>query len=106
MRAGQLRHRVIIQHKTITRNDGGEPIETWANLVTVWGSVEPLRGREYLEAQTQQQAISHRIRIRHPRQSVTPEMRVKFGTRVFEIESALNTGERNIDMTLMCREMI
>lgn len=106
MRAGKLRHRIVIQQKSQTQAAGGQPVETWSTLVTAWANVEPLRGREYLEAQTQQQAVSHRITLRHPRQTVTPEMRVKFGTRVFEIESALNIEERDITLALMCREMV
>ena len=50
MQAGRLRHRITINQKVVARNDFGEEIITWTEVGTFWGSVEPLQGRELLEA--------------------------------------------------------
>lgn len=105
MRAGQLRQRITIQSKTTSQNGAGEPVETWATFHACWAKVSPLKGREYLEAATQQQAISHRVEIRH-KDGITPEMQVLFGSRVLVVESVQNVDERGINDLLMCREML
>ena len=103
MRAGKLRHRITIQDKTVSQNDYGEEIITWTDVDTLWGSVEPLRGREYIQARQEQAAVTTRIRCRH-RSSITPSMRAVHDGRNYEILSVINPAERNIQMELMCRE--
>jgi SPP1 family predicted phage head-tail adaptor len=46
MRAGKLDRRITIQRKSVTESGSGEPIETWADLATVWAQARPLRGDE------------------------------------------------------------
>lgn len=84
MRAGRLRHRVTIQQVTRTRDGFGQPVESWSAFATVWAAVEPLR---YLA-------------------SVLPSMRVLFGSRVFRIEAIKDSAERNVQMELMCVEVL
>ena len=47
MRAGDLDRRISIERFTSTVSDTGEPIETWANLATVWAKVDQQSGREF-----------------------------------------------------------
>lgn len=47
MRAGRLRHRVMLQRRTDVTVDGST-LTTWPNIGEVWGAVEPVRGREAL----------------------------------------------------------
>jgi len=51
VRIGKLRHRIALQSITTAKNAFGEDIPTWATYSTVWGSVEPLTGRELFNAQ-------------------------------------------------------
>ena len=75
MRAGALRHRVTLKTKSVSRDTFGEEDVTWTTTATVWGSVEPLRGREYMEAKQGQADVSHRVIVRY-RASVVPTMRL------------------------------
>ncbi|MGB9845892.1 MAG: phage head closure protein, partial [Desulfotomaculales bacterium] len=84
MNAGQLRHRVIIQRPTETKDQYKRPAIGWADFATVWAAVEPLSGREFLLAQNTNTELTIRVRIRYLR-GVTPGMRVKYGDRVFDI---------------------
>lgn len=99
--AERLRHRVDIQSVTIA-ND----VETWANFATaIPAAIEPLRGREYWEAQKVNAEASVKITIRY-RSGILPTMRVKWGTRIFNLISPpINTGERNRELVLMCEEV-
>ncbi|MFW6069656.1 MAG: phage head closure protein [bacterium] len=105
MRAGRLRHRIILEDKTEVQDEYGEPDYTWSTLAEVWGAVEPLLGRQFLEARVQGQEVSHRIKIRGG-VAVTPEMRARFGSRIFEIESVIDVQERGVEMVLMCQELV
>ena len=107
MTIGQLRHRLTIQAITASsKNSYGERIETVqssSESVTVWGSVDPLMGRELEAARQVESMVTHRIMIRY-RSGVTPRSQVVHKTRTFEIESIQNPGERNDWLTLMCKE--
>ena len=72
--------------------------------VWVWAAIEPLRGREWLETRMVQADVDTRIRIRYL-STVTPSMRVLWGTRVFEIIAPpIHLQERKRETHLMCRE--
>ncbi|AOR64860.1 phage head closure protein [Pectobacterium wasabiae] len=50
MNIGKMRHRVTIQNFTTTRDAGGQPIETWNDIATVWAEVSPISGRELVSS--------------------------------------------------------
>lgn len=103
MRAGLLRHKVTIQTATETQDAIGQRVSTWAALATRWAAIEPMTGREYHGSEALQSEVTHKIRLRHV-EDVTAKMRVIYGSRTFEIISAINVGERDKQLHLMCRE--
>jgi len=105
MRIGPMRHRITLEAPAESQGSDGSVTRTWAPFATVWASVEPLLGREYFDAQREQADVSHRVRMRYLA-GVTHNMRVVLGSRVFEIESVLNAGERDRELVLMCRESV
>lgn len=105
MRPGQLRHRVTIQAKTITRGTDGSVIESWADTATVWAAVEPLTGREYWAAQQINAERTVKFRIRY-RSGITPQMRISYSSRTFDIKSVINVEEQNRELLLMCEEVV
>lgn len=104
MNAGELRHRVILQAKTVTRGNYGEEVIVWRDIATIWAKIEPLSGREYFQSQQMQSEISHKITIRY-REDVKADWQMVYGTRIFNILSVMNTEERKRELILMCREM-
>jgi len=105
MKSGKLRHRVTIQKKSVARDAYGSETVTWLEEAVVWASVEPIAGREYFMSQQMQSDVTHRIIIRYYA-GVIPSYRIKFGTRIFDIMSVINTEERNREMVLMAREFL
>jgi len=106
MRAGKLRHRVVIQSKGASRDTYGAEVVTWSTTATVWASVEPLTGREYMDAQQTQAEVSTRIRVRY-RSDVTyvPEMRATWDGHTYDIVSVLEVNSAHREVQLMCREV-
>jgi SPP1 family predicted phage head-tail adaptor len=103
MRAGKLRQRVTIQSQTTARDDFGGETVTWSDVATVWASIEPLNGREYMAAQQLQTAVTTRIRVRYI-DGVTAAMRVKADDVAYDIQSVINPNDRGAELTLMCIE--
>lgn len=94
MNPGKLRHRITFMHLVKGRNEVGDDILIPAPFITVWASVEPLKGREYLETQKIQPEITYRIIARYLK-GITPDMTIEFNKRTFNIQSILNVEERN-----------
>lgn len=87
------------------QNDFGEVEVSWVKVATIWGSVEPLRGREYFQADQAQAEVNTRIRVRY-REGIMPKMRVIRGNQTFDIESVIDPETRNRELELMCRELL
>ncbi len=105
MRGGPLRHRITIEHPVETQAGDGSVVTDWETFTAAWASVEPLIGREYFAQEREQATVSHKIRMRYL-PGITHKMRVAWGTRIFEVESVLNVGERNRELLLMTSEAV
>lgn len=105
MEGGKLRHRLPLQSFVATTDEYGQPIKVYTTFATVWGRVEPLQGRELLEAQQLNSRVTHRVTIRH-KPSVKPINRILHKTRILEPVSVLNIDERRIQMKILCIESI
>lgn len=100
---GGLRKRITIQQPSATQNTRGEEIPSWTTYATVWAQIEPLNGRELLAAQQVQSQVNTKITIRY-QSGVTPDMRIQYGSRYFDIQSIMNIEERNRMIEMQCIE--
>lgn len=76
MRAGKLRHRIQIEAPVTSQDaESGEPITSWQLVAEVWGSVEPLSAREFVQSQATQAEIVARITLRR-HDALVPTMRL------------------------------
>ena len=91
----------------------GETVEGYTDGASVWASIEPLSGRELLNAQQITGESTHRVRMRFT-DAITRKDRIRFQgtypsgapfTRYFEVESLNDFAERNFDLTLVCHEI-
>lgn len=105
MEAGQLRWRIAIQVKTRAADGQGGYTESWATITggNVWASIEPASSRELFMAQQLQHVVTHKVTIRYVA-GVTTAHQIVFGSRVFNIQSVLNTDENNRTLVLLCEE--
>jgi SPP1 family predicted phage head-tail adaptor len=97
--AQRLNKRVTIQQRTTGEDDFGQPVETWADLASVWAAIEDMSGKQYFVAQAAQNPVQTRITIRH-RVGVVPTMRVLHGLDIYDIQAVLGQDGRTLD--LMC----
>ena len=88
--AGKLRHRVDIEEQAHVQDmQTGEMVTTWTTFAaSIPASIEPLSAREFIQAAAVQSAVTARIVIRYL-PGVTPAMRVKHGSALYNIHGVL-----------------
>ena len=114
MRAGRLRHRLVLQSKVANspaRDEYGGASLSWSTQATVWGSIEPLAGQELFAQQQIQSETRVRIvlryyagldttwRIKHFDASVSPQT-----AKYYNIVEVIDRDARHQMLTLMCRQ--
>ncbi len=105
LRAGQLRHRVKLQSATETQDSYGAIVQTWADVATVWASIEARTGRETFTAAQVYATADHIITIRY-RSGVTAKMRIVYGSRVFDIQGAVDPDGRKRTLMIYAKEAV
>ena len=105
MRIGILKHKVIIQSHTITKDGYGAEVSTWEDFTTTYASIEPLSGSELFSAQQTYNKVISKIRMRYI-SGIKTDMRINYDGRLFDIEAILNIRELNKELQLMCSEIV
>lgn len=105
MDIGRTNKRIAFYGSVEQENELGQIEQIQKELFRTWASVEPLRGREYQEAQKIRPELTYKITIRY-RPGITPDMHLKYKERLFEIVSVINMKEQNEIIELMCTEKI
>jgi SPP1 family predicted phage head-tail adaptor len=82
----------------------GGVIRTYAAGPQVWGAIELLRGDERVRAGRPEQAVTHRVTLRH-RDGVTAAMRLARGLRRFAIRSAADPDGTRRDLVCLVEEI-
>ena len=108
MLAGKLRHRIVIERATLTQNDYGEEVQTFATLATVWARVEPILGKERFAAFQTQSDVDHRILVRYQSalSTLAANDRITWGSNTYDIRSVVNTDERDIELQIFATKHI
>ncbi|MFA5951341.1 MAG: phage head closure protein [Hyphomicrobium sp.] len=102
---GELSHRFALQSPVLTPDGGGGETTTWSLAAEIWGALRPYSGGEQFEADGLSGRISHELWIRH-RQGVTLDMRFVLGSRIFEMRSVLDVGERRRFLRCLVEERL
>jgi len=106
--AGKLDKRVTIEARSEASDGGGGATVSWSSVATVWASIAPGSGREFVQAQQENPELSHVVRMRY-RTSVTAKHRLKYtgsgSTRYFPIHVVLSPDERHESLLLYCSEV-
>lgn len=105
MQAGQLRRRITIEKKVTDQDAAGQEKEQWYPYAQRWAAIEPLTGREKLAAEQVDAELSHKITMRYL-SGVVAKMRIKYGTRYFDIRSVMNIKEQGAQLELMATEKV
>nr|DAY00159.1 MAG TPA: Putative head tail adaptor [Caudoviricetes sp.] len=106
IKAAKFDKQITIQKRDYSReqqNGNYKGQEIWRNVATVRASIEPIQGREYFSGPFQMGENIIRVRIRY-REGITNKMRLKYGKRVLDIYSVIDSREEHKELQLMCKE--
>jgi SPP1 family predicted phage head-tail adaptor len=100
-RAGELCHRVTIQHKTATYDEYNYETEAWTEYKKLWSKLEFLSVKDSLNAKAAGSETTARLKLRK-RDDIDSSMRVLFDGQTFQIISPPKPDNENgrIYMTL------
>jgi len=105
IKAGKLRHQVIIQQLTEVDDGQGGFTESWDKLSTEYMSIQPTTGRfgftEQFFAGQIKPGITH-LGVMRFRADVTEKMRILFGAKVLDIKGLRDVDQigRKLELTL------
>ncbi len=102
---GDLIHRFALEAPVRTGDGAGGATITYALVAEVWGSLNAISGTERSDADRLGGRITHAIWLRH-RDGLTPDCRLRLGTRRFEIRSILDHTGRQRFLECHCEEFI
>lgn len=105
MDIGRTNKRIVFCRYAEDKNELMQEEQALKPIKKVWASVEPMRGKEYQEAQRIRPELTYKITTRYHRE-ITPDMIIKFKDRHFQIVSIINVKERNEMLEIMCTEKI
>jgi len=92
IKSGDLKHSVTIQQKSFTRKSGGGQTVVWQTFATVFARIIPRNQSEYLRAMQFEAQTTHRMIIRY-RSDLNHNMRIKLGSRYFNVQSIIDIEE-------------
>jgi SPP1 family predicted phage head-tail adaptor len=103
---GEFRHIITFQQQSGNQNSYGESTnEDWVDVLKTRAGIYPISGREFFSAEMVNSEVTHKINMRYV-PKISPDMQIKFGERIFRIISVINFQEKNIEIQLLCKELI
>lgn len=103
---------VYFERRSTDLDGAGQQLDVWSEVGRGWASVEPLGGRENFVASGEMSSVTHQITTSYQASlEITPADRIRYRDRsnhdrYFDIQSIINTEERNREWILNCVETI
>lgn len=99
-----MNRRITLQTVTRTPDGGGGYTETPVDVATVWASVEPLMGKQQVEAMQTGLQRPHRFRMRW-RAGVDGSTRIAYAGRRFDITSVTDAADGHRELVILADEV-
>lgn len=107
MRRGRY-YQMTVQ--TASAIGSGDPTLDWSNattVTTIFATLESLVGSEAFAAKQYNPELSHRLHTPYlTGVTITPAMRIVFGSRYFDIQSIQNLDEENREWEILAIERV
>ena len=110
LKIGDLRHYVVIEdlQKTngeLPQNALGEPTKTWQSFHSAYASIVPVSGStRYSVTGNQPVPMMDTVITIRSKSGITSEMRVRWGTKIYNIAAVRNLEERGRFTELLCKD--
>ena len=102
---GALRHRLLFQSVGSIDGTFGKTINTTpSTIATVWGSIDPISGKEMDLIHEVQAEVTHKVIIRY-KSGIDASDQFVHRSRTFHIEAVRDADERRAYMLILAREL-
>lgn len=98
----RLPHRIIIQTSTVSSAEGGTFNETWSDTYTRWANVQIKSANENFKYNRDSQQNNYEITMR--KETFTNKMRLKYNTKILEIQSVSDPTQAGRMIKVMANE--
>ena len=105
MEFGKLRELIDIEECSEATRTSGDVTETWSQVDQVYAEFMDSRGREFVNARQLNAELTHVLRLRYD-STLTPQHRITWDSRVFNILSVRDVNERTHEMRVDCKEAV
>lgn len=102
-RSGNFRHQVYIEENNGVKGPTGALGDNWETFAITRAAIWPSKGKEIVIDGKLVMKTTFTIRIRY-QPGITAAMRIRFGTRIFNIVQMPNMEERNVLLDFVCWE--
>ena len=107
VQGGTLRNWVVFERPVAVQDETGQAKIQWTRVFGCWASFANQAGIEVPTGQMPETRVAWRVTIRYQRAGrVDHTMRMRVGTRLFNIAAAFNTDELSETVTLQVAEGI
>lgn len=105
MPAGALTQRLTLLAPTVTEDEHGQRVETYAQVAVVWAAVLSVRTQDQLAAQARDAVAEQRFRLRW-RADVQGTWRVQWRGLTFEVLGVpVDVAGARVALDLLCRSL-
>jgi SPP1 family predicted phage head-tail adaptor len=109
MNPAKFNKRIIFQQPPKSKNENGFPSIEWTNVKTVWAKIKTNQGKskglEFNVAGSVYNESDIRFICRYT-SGITPQMRIIYNSRIFNILGVVNDDEKNVTLTIICKEVV
>lgn len=103
MRAGELRHLLVLQTRAESRNAMGGTTPTWTNTTQLWGKVDESGGGEKVNGQQTDGSRTVMVTIRYL-SSIDPSQRFMHDGQALNIVAIADPDGRRRMLEIQCRK--
>jgi SPP1 family predicted phage head-tail adaptor len=102
MNPGELRHRIEIEKSVLVDNPNNEQEKQWTFFKKIWAKIDCVgNGRKQIQAGKESTSLNYEITIRFTK-DIDNSMRIKYGSKIFNIDHVVNYKELNRELHLFC----
>lgn len=105
---GRLNRRISVEALSDAQDIYGQDTGDWAAVCRVWANIKPINTRERVQGMAMTGNITHTIAIRYRASLADPKavaaMRIKYGSRIFNIKGCRDHEEGHRFLILDCIE--
>ncbi|MBV1933643.1 MAG: phage head closure protein [Parvibaculaceae bacterium] len=94
---------MTLEALSFSADGGGGVADEWEEVATLWAALSPTRGFEESRGGKPEAQMGHKVLIRY-RADLVPTMRLREGTRIFEIQTIRDVDERGAYQEVRCTE--